>query len=455
MNKTVVILVDNKKRDLPSCALIAHHLEEEFKIKCELQPLESWRACLAAFQPNFVLFNMLTAGHLSEFSLRLSELGVRVGVLPNEGILYDQEVLKFNAGKYHSNSHIDHFFCWNQIHRDSLLMHMNNFSGEFHVVGVPRFDYYFEPWKNVFTSFRCDFTGNDPNILVCTNFVFARYKDWPRLKVDKVFSPWKDRISKYKNYWELIEVNSQSRDNLFDDLMSILDDTNCFIVLKPQPAENHKPYQIWKEALSSEYKKRVKLLISETLWDVLPFCDLEIACETCTTSLEAWILNKPTIELLFQKHPVFFHVEAAQANLLCDSPKKLPGLIEDTLKNPKQQKLQELRRRHLTKWCASPHGNSSFKVAQIINNSIANMNEPKWNFTIQDQRRALKLKTKNYLGLAYGSDPWKLLKGFLPGITMDPTENKFIRPADVFKWKDLLLKVSRHKSKHNVFSEAP
>jgi surface carbohydrate biosynthesis protein len=125
MAKTVVILVDNKKRDLPGAALVAHHLETRFHLKCVLQPLESWRSCLAAFKPNYILFNHLTASHLAYFSIRLRDMGILVGVLPNEGINYNQDDLEFNAGRYHSYAHIDQFFCWNEFHKKALMTIMN------------------------------------------------------------------------------------------------------------------------------------------------------------------------------------------------------------------------------------------------------------------------------------------------------------------------------------------
>ena len=49
-------------------------------------------------------------------------------------------------------------------------------------------------------------------------------------------------------------------------------------------------------------------------------CDLEISCETCTTALESWIARKPTIELVLQKHPVFYHPDIARLNATCHDP---------------------------------------------------------------------------------------------------------------------------------------
>ena len=440
--KTVVILVDDKKRDLPGCALIAHHLENSFHFRCELQPLEAWRSCLAAFKPDYILFNHLTASHLAHFSNRLKEMGVLVGVLPNEGLNYDQETLEFNAGRYHAYAHIDQFFCWNESHKDALKNNMNINPDDIHIVGVPRFDFYFEPWKQLFGKHDVVLPAeNRPRILVCTNFCFAKYKDLPRSIADRLFSPWKDRVASLHNYWELIEVNARCQDTIFPFLNAILDGTEYFLDLKPHPREDRVPYKMWYEGLSPKDKARVSLLFTEIIYEVMPHCDLEISCESCTTALEAWIVGKPTIQLVFERYPAFFMEEAARCNRLCDSPAELPGLLKDALRNPEQDDLKEHRRRHLEKWCASPAGASSWKVAQIIAGALERLEKPKWDLTMQDRRRAVKLKAKNFLGLTYGSNPWKLLRSLISHIEDEYLESKFIRPGDAKIWKEKLLRV--------------
>lgn len=449
MNKTVVILVDDKNRDLPGCALIAHHLENRLQIRCELQPLESWRACLAAFKPDYILFNHLTSSHLAHFSRRLRDMGILVGVLPNEGLNYDQEDLEYNAGKYHSYAHIDQFFCWNEAHGEALKRHMNLSPDNIHVVGIPRFDFYFEPWEKVFHNPALESMAARPRILVCTNFAFAKFKDLPQAKVDRHFSPWKDRVSSYKNYWEFIEVSARSRDRFFAFLNAIINGTEYFIDLKPHPREDQSPYTSWFQGLSPAKRQRVRLILTEMIYEALPLCDLEISCERCTTALEAWILGKPTIELVFERYPVYFDEATAACNRLCDSPEELPGLIRRELQKPEQEDLREKRRKHLYQWCSSPSGDSSLKTAQIIAQALDRQREPRWHFTLQDWRRAVKLKMKNSLGLAYGSNPWRRLQSLIAGMEKDHLEAKFIGPRDIRRWKETLLKAGSFGSPHS------
>ena len=144
-----MLLVDSKTRDLPVAALIAHHLDA-LGVDCLLEPLEAYRAVLAAHRPDMIIFNHLTASHLVKFSQRLAEMGVLTAVLSNEGINYDPDDLKFNSGKHHTGAHIDWFFCWNEPHRQALLELGFGESTRIEVVGVPRFDFYAEPWSRAF-----------------------------------------------------------------------------------------------------------------------------------------------------------------------------------------------------------------------------------------------------------------------------------------------------------------
>ena len=71
----MVLLVDNKRRDLMGAALIAWHLEQ-LGLECILEPLEAWRGALAAHRPNLIIFNHVNAGHLIAYTKRLARMGV-------------------------------------------------------------------------------------------------------------------------------------------------------------------------------------------------------------------------------------------------------------------------------------------------------------------------------------------------------------------------------------------
>jgi surface carbohydrate biosynthesis protein len=431
-DKNVILLVDNKVRDLDGDALIAHHLRN-LGIECHLEPLEAFRAVLAAYRPHMIIFNIMTASHLVEFSKRLAEVGVLTAVLPNEGILYDYEILRFLAGRHHSGAHIDYFFCWNDVHRRAIKAEGFDHS-TVEVVGVPRFDFYFEPWSRVVRQKQPSQSGR-PKILLCTNFIGARYWRLPKSEADKWFSLWAREIPLFRNYWQSVEAHWEGRNRFFDYVKALLATGQFDITLRPHPLEEAEVYKKWIDELAPQERERIQFNSGGNIFGLILDHDLEVSCETCTTALEGWIAKKPTIELLFKKDPLWFNEMHSRSNIPCDDPAKFPDLVNQQLQNPAQPEKAEIRRAHLETWCATPDGQSSLRVAKVIANAVNNMKAPDWSrLSLTDYRRAAKLLAKRKLNLAYHFDPLLSIKGALfpkRYAIKKYVYEKSIRPSDV------------------------
>ncbi|WP_456392315.1 surface carbohydrate biosynthesis protein [Nitratifractor sp.] len=430
MKPRIVILVDNKKRDLPGSALLAYHLEQR-GIEVFLEPLEAWRACLAAHKPHMILFNHLLGSHLVQYSQELHSRGILVGVLPNEGILYDKEVLAFNAAKFHNQAHIDYFFVWNQAHKEAIEEGNDGSIRHVEVVGVPRFDFYFPPLAPKKTS-------PSPTILLCSNFVFAQYADKDPGVADKLFAPWKERVSSYRDYWKLIHTNHRSRKKFFEFLESIRSFPKEYhFILKPHPGEDHEIYKRWYSKLSEEEKRHIRLDTQSYIWELIPQCDIEIACETCTTTLESWIAGKPTIELLLEKAPPFYHEFLSRMSLTCDTPSKLKDRIDLALSGDSDKVFKPEREKHLAKWCDSPSGHSTEKLSKIISEALQDTHPDFSRLDWSHKRKGLKLKLLSKLNLPYNYNPFSISKLFNPKKYLEKKRiiEKNIRPSDVKEWR--------------------
>jgi surface carbohydrate biosynthesis protein len=418
---------------LDVATLIAFHLRKR-GIECHLEPLEADRAVVAAYKPDMIIFNHLAASHLVAYSKRLAEMGVVVAVLPNEGIYYDDDQARFYAGRHHNNAHIDYFFCWNERHR-AMIQEQGHFRDTaVEVVGVPRFDYYFKPWSNVVYQ-PAPRTSERPKILLCTNFGTAPYFELPRQFADKLFAPWAGRIPIYTEYWKSIEAQWRSRKRFYDHFKAIVDADKYEILLRPHPMENPAFYQNWIDALPPEQQQHVSLDGTANITPLILDCDLQISCETCTTALESWIANKPTIELTFDKDPLWFHPTQAKANVPCDNSALLSGLIDQQLTQPLDPAIRDARIQHLATWCSAPDGTSSEQIADVVENALKTSKRHNWSkLTMDDHRKAIKLKGLRGLGLAYHFDPFLALKKTLFAekyAVKDFTYRKSIKPRDV------------------------
>jgi len=358
---------------------------------------------LGAYRPNLILFNHLTASHLVAYSRRLAAMGVLTAVLPNEGILYNPDVLRFGSGVHHSGAHIDYFFCWNQPHRDAILEKPWP-DTQVEVIGVPRFDFYFEPWSRAVQAKPRP--RSRPRILLCTNFLFARFANLPRVQADKFFAAWSERIPLYRNYWQAIEASADGQRRVLDYAAALLAAERFELVLRPHPREDPAHYERWRERLPAGTRRWVRVDATSNISALILDCDLELSCELCTTALESWIAGKPTVELIFSRNPLLFNAEYSAANTTCESPAALPGLVERILRDGEAPAVLAARKRHLAKWCNSPSGNSTRRLAEIIARGLHAAKPIDWSgLGAADVRRAVKLKLLRNLGLAYHFDP--------------------------------------------------
>jgi surface carbohydrate biosynthesis protein len=430
-DKRVVILVDNRVRDLPGAALIAHHLRQQ-GAECFLEPIEAWRGVLAAHRPHLIVFNHLTASHLEQYSQRLHRMGVMTAVLLNEGILYEEGEMKFNAGKFHNQAHIDYYYCWNEPHRQALLAEGFGERTQIEVVGVPRFDFYVEPWSALY---RPDKTGPRKRILCCTNFVTAKYWTLPREEADKFYAAWVGRIPAHNDYWAAIESHYNNRAALLRSMDRLLAETDHDLILRTHPNEEQAPYCQWYDDLASPVRARVTLDLDTAITTQILGCDLEISCETCTTAIESWIARKPTIEMVFDRRPIWHDSDHEAANLPCASSEELPGMVNRVLAEFDPAHPPPRRAAHLEKWCHQVDGGASARVANHLAHALGQASEPDFGaLTAPDHRRAAKLKVLRFLGLPYHFDPLLRLKAWLQPrryTVKSQAYAKSIRPREV------------------------
>ena len=428
MAEPAVLLVDSKHRDLAGAALIARHLAAR-GIDCHLEPLEAFKAVVGAHRPGIVVFNHLTASHLVSWSKRLASMNILTGVLPNEGITYDDEARQYDANRRHKGAHIDHFFCWNEKHREALISEGFGERTQFHVVGVPRFDFYFEPWSQLFEIER---QHQKPRILICTNFPTARFKTLPREHADALFRGWLS-IPRYKDYWAGIEEHYQARERFFDFVDQLVQQDRYEIIVRPHPVEGPEFYE--QKIAEKPSRSAIKLDIGTNITGAIIAADLVIQCETCTTALESWIRKKPTISLVFGRNRLWYYEQQAKACLECEDPDDLPSMVVESLSRPVPSNLVAAREEHLKVWCSSPSGNSAKKVADAIADALEQKNPADLaSLAFSDRRRGWRLHAANAIGEAYHYDPALSLKRILlprSYAMRAHSYDKSIKPSDV------------------------
>jgi surface carbohydrate biosynthesis protein len=436
----VVQLVDNRTRDLDVATLIAHHLRQR-GVPCLLEPLEAFRAVVAAHRPSMIVFNHLFASHLVNWSRRLHEIGVQTAVLTNEGMLPSEEARRFQSGGYHRAGHVDLFFCWNSAHRKMIEEESAYPNARVETIGVPRFDFYFEPWANIVRQ-QDDNMRQRPRILFCTNTGLAKFRDLPREHGDRHFAAWVNYQKNYGDPWARVETQWHARQKALKFAETLAATGKYEIVFRPHPAESETFYRQWYEGLPESLRANMQIDKSSNITKLILNCDLVISEEGCTTGVESWIARKPTIGMsLYRNSPLYF-AERAKCHVSCDDPARLPALVQEQLANPVSEELRTLRKEHIAKWCDDQDGRSCERIATAIADTVAAKRPADWSkLDVNDYRRAAKLRGYGRLGLPYQFDPLLKIKRSVFGeryAMKDLAYRKSIRPKDVMQARQRL-----------------
>lgn len=431
---TVVIFVDSKPRDLMGDALIAHHLEKK-GVRCVLEPLASWRSCLGAWKPDFILFNHLSADHLADFSQELKSYGVLSGILPNEGIFYVPGDLEYSSQKQHEHMHCDLILSWNETHREALIENGVAPAEAIRTIGVPRFDFYSHPWKSLYQK---ELVKTDrPIILANSNFSTAHFDDLPDKDGDDFFAPWKDKIAIYADYRNAIKAHRAAQKRFPEFIDALVKEDKYEIFIRPHPREDPRHYLSWYDQIPKSEKEHVHLANKSNITELILACDLEISCENCTTTLEAWMAGKPTVGLTFAKHPMFYTPEICSLQPECGSPGSLAAMVNRALADPEQPEHRQGRESHLKKWIHRPDGKSAERAAEAILTAIRHRPKAKDIHTsFSNKRRGAKLRFLRLINEPYNARSKHIAKRLIFGNKGNQTIRyrnymKAIRPSEV------------------------
>jgi surface carbohydrate biosynthesis protein len=414
-------------------ALIAHHLRR-FGVIPHLEPINAWQAVLGAHRPDFIVFNHLSVPHLAKYSRRLKEMGVLTAVLPNEGIFYNAPDLEYGSKSENPEMHCDYYFCWNDVHREALVR--NKFCSDperVRTVGIPRFDFYFEPWKR--TAPRHRPASGRPVILMCGNFPLAHFQEMPPEEAEHFFAKWLDAVPLTRDYKNIVRGNHAARTRFLDYLDALMRIDKYHIIVRPHPRELGEFYHRWLDKLPAEQRAHVELALDESIANLILNCDLQVSCEHCTTALESWIVGQPTIEIVFEKHPFFYNPKRAGLNIECDAPERLPAMVAEALKQPAPAALKERQQEHLRTWCGPMDGASAKRVARIIADAVKAQPAKAMRLKLSDYRRGWKLLAYGMINQPYTFFPVHLFLEKLSG-KKTPTRKtgiykKSITPSEV------------------------
>ncbi len=292
--RRALFVVAYRARDLDGLALVAHHLERRHGLESVLTNGYEIERKLLRQAPDVVVFDHLVWGFKAEQVRLAKSLGMRVVVLPTEGLFQSPEEPRQRAGKLQGVSRlVDCQLTWGELARSAILEEDLAAAENVHTVGCPRFDFYRDPYlplmgtrDEFLATLRIERRGG-PILLWATNTHYLARNQ--KLILRRQTRQGKLPEAEVRAMLEDHQVQFREHSRLVLDLARRHPDWN--IVIKIHPAEWIDPY------LELERRSaNIRLAFDAPIFKFLYHCDVLLQ-RGCTTATEAWMLQKPVLEL--------------------------------------------------------------------------------------------------------------------------------------------------------------
>ena len=445
-----MISIDHKWRDLPGNVYLGELLENYgHKIKYVRNGLEKYY--IADFKPDLLVLIHLYEKKRQKFVEELSSLGIKIALLPTEGIPTLPQYRPFAAGANCDLTNVDIHFAWNEPMAKLIQKNHTISKDRIHVVGVNRFDFYHKPLIKLLVSKKefCEkhnFDYSHPIITFATNFTQASFykKQSDFLEKDARNLGYKDIMdTMHGGPLEIARKDYESRELLITSFIKLVHKyRNINFILKLHPSEDHEYYSHKLRTILNEDFNRVAIISTGYIWDVLNITDILLK-RSCTTGVEAWLLGLPTIEMKLNPEEWYFSNEHAAGSDIATSYDELEKYIDYYLKGGViKHEMVNARENFITKWCYRNDANSTKRIAEILHNFIDDASGRKADvkFNIKEYLFNKLLSIGDYSVhdiRVYG------IRNMINGYYIDKLgrEDKYIHNKDIRVWKKKLSSI--------------
>jgi surface carbohydrate biosynthesis protein len=294
MTRRVLMVVPHRVRDLEGQALLAYHLQSTYGYEVELCGPDQLVSRLLDWAPDAVVLDDLGWNGRGDLVRLAKRLNVRVAVVPIAGLWESRDEELRAAGRDTGVAPlVDVYLSWGEAIRRTLLGEGLMTDAQVHAVGCPRFDLYSEPYlrlmqpRDAFLRRAGIVRPGGPVILWATNTPhFARgVEQEVRAKVENT------NIPEHHARTELEEEAVQFREHSRLVLELARRHPDWHFIVKVHPLE---PVEAYVEM--TRQAPNLHVAFDAPIREFLYHCDVLLQ-RGCTTAAEAWMLNKPVLEL--------------------------------------------------------------------------------------------------------------------------------------------------------------
>lgn len=439
----IMIVVDHKWRDLPNCVYLKLLLENKYQHTVELVRLGEDSALMSSFRPHMVVYNNLYEKDRNAYARYLKLHGIKIVILPTEGITFsDQQTVLFTH-KYSGIEFIDLYLAWNRLIYDAILEHNVLPESKVCLVGNSRFDFYLPPLSSLlkdreYFQQKYGISSDRFNLSIITNYANAEF--WPDTSfLEKNLAKQRaSGIPVFSDAAKLAKYEYDYRNKMFELIVELSRrQNNINLLLKYHPSERKAVYHQFADKLRS-FNKNVFLIEGEYIWDVLNVSDLVL--QRCSTvAMESWMLGKQTVEVeLMPLLDHFLQPRYREGSWCVNSVEQLLDVISIISHGGYfvPPKIQEAREKILKYLVFQPDGRTTERIAAIMDNVVRQGSNYLSRVRAFNFKNRLKSIARITLGMK-GYDRLSNLARLKFGDYLGRYEKRF-SATDIVKWMKIL-----------------
>lgn len=372
----IQLLCDHKWRDLPNLTVTKIRLQQ-LGHQVLISTTKDAEPCMLWFRPDCLVLNHLFSKAYVALAKAARDAGIAVVLLPTEGAVHPA-VAPLGDGEFSDYSLLDLYLAWGEEPALAVRSRWGMNATVAPVTGFSRLDFYHERFSMAVTSrdrflTAIDLDPSRPVVTWATQFPYAHLAK-PSAEQAKLVRE-QDDFGVRASYERIgldparipgIHARSQQDSAMaFVALAGAMPATQ--FIIRPHPAENRDFY---RSLILERNLTNVRFCPQDYIWNVLNVSDVHIH-RHCTTAVEAWMWDKPTIELATQIVPELDWAEREAGSDVAADAESLIGWVRHYLGGGlMSQDRLDYRRAYIHRWMGRADGRASEAAADAIDGML-------------------------------------------------------------------------------------
>tara|TARA_Y100001970_G_C14138251_1_gene805596 strand:- start:72 stop:1454 length:1383 start_codon:yes stop_codon:yes gene_type:complete len=280
-----------------------------------------------------------------------------------EGLLFIHPNFILNKVNEKSLNNVDYFFCWGEVERNILIKKFKVDNSKLILSGNARIDILKEKHRNLFEDESAQIQKKYGNFILFTT-KFGRANFIPRFGIKSWLEGQFLNGNINKDDEEYLNITKKSINHEQNNLKLFFQFLEKFnysfpdrkLIIRPHPSENHEIYKLH----TNKYKNIIVVNDDKSTNSWILASDFLVHCN-CTTSVEAHILNKSSINFLGYSDK---DVEHALPKIFSSNVYSVEELLNEIVKKDKNKE---------TTFFKSKIGEAKDWIFNIDNNMSSNI----------------------------------------------------------------------------------